>query len=366
MLPKIRKNRKAYFGIVCLCILSAVLYWQLAGEQQAEKASSEPMRVRFYVVQPVAGDNGREYTGIVRSYYEAKLAFQTAGKIVSREVERGQLVHSGDVLALLDTRDLDQAVSNAEAQVSSAQAQLDLAEKNIQRYNYLLSVGAVSQEIYDQYVQQYAAASALVEQGKAQAAQSRNQLGYSRLVADRDGVVVSLQAEPGQYVAAGESVVTLADAGALEAEFAVPERDMGKIHVQDNVQIRFWALSDQVMPAVIREISQMADADTQTFKVRAALTSVPPELKLGMSAAVSLNSAESGNLCVPFAAVFEHDGKNGVWLEQDGKVHFTPVVLGNPSGQQVEVLEGIHAGDRIIAAGVEKLQEGAMVKGEDF
>ena len=366
MLPKTKKNMKVFLGILSLCVLSAIIYLQITSENAAVKTSSESIRVRFYVVQPGGEGNGSEYTGIVRSYYEAKLAFQTSGKIVSREVERGQMVHSGDVLVLLDTRDLEQAVSNAEAQVNSAQAQLDLARKNIQRYEYLFSVGAVSQEIYDQYVQQYAAAAALLEQGKAQAEQSRNQLGYSRLVADRDGVVVSLQAEPGQYVAAGESVVTLADADALEAEFAVPERDMGKIHVQDTVQIRFWALSDQVMPAVVREISQMADADTQTFKVRAAMTQIPSDLKLGMSAAVSLTSVGTGNICVPFAAVFEHDGKNGVWLEQDGRVHFTPIVLGSPSGQQVEVLEGIHAGDRIIAAGVEKLQEGALVKGEDF
>ncbi len=347
-------------------MIGGIIYMQSDSEDPLQDKSSEPIRVRLYTVSSGPGDARTEYAGIVKSHYEAKLAFQTAGKIISREVERGQVVHVGQVLATIDTRDLLQSVRNAEAQVNSAQAQLELAQRNIQRYDHLLAAGAVSQETYDQYKQQYDAAAALVEQGQAQAAQSRNQLGYSQLIADRDGVIVKLDAEPGQYVSAGESVITLADAQALEIEFAVPERDMGHIHLQDVVQVRSWALPGQQLPAVIREISQMADADTQTFKVRAAVTEAADALRLGMSAAVQLSSDETTDICVPLAAVFEHEGQKGVWIEQEGSVHFVPVVLGLPAGQAVEVKEGLQPGDHIIAAGVDKLQEGASVKGEDF
>ncbi len=361
-----RRIHKGCLVILGLLLIGIVVYMQLDSEDPLKDKSSEPISVRIYTVPSGTADAQTEYTGTVRSHYEAKLAFQTAGKIISREVERGQAVHVGQVLATIDTRDLQQSVRNAEAQVSSAQAQLELAQRNIQRYEHLLAAGAVSQEIYDQYKQQYDAAAALVEQGQAQAAQSRNQLGYSQLIADRDGVIVKLDAEPGQYVSAGESVMTLADAQALEIEFAVPERDMGNIHLQDVVQVRSWALPGQLLPAVIQEISQMADADTQTFKVRAAVTEAADTLKLGMSAAVQLSSAGKADICVPLAAVFEREGQKGVWLEQEGSVHFVPVVLGLPSGQEVEVKEGLHPEDRIIAAGVDKLQEGVLVKGEDF
>ena len=160
--------------------------------------------------------------------------------------------------------------------------------------------------------------------------------------------------------------MTLADAQALEIEFAVPERDMGNIHLQDVVQVRSWALPGKLLPAVIQEISQMADTDTQTFKVRAAVTEAAAALKLGMSATVQIPSDETTNICVPLAAVFEREGQKGVWLEKEGSVHFAPVVLGLPAGQAVEVKDGLQPGDRIIAAGVDKLQEGTLVKGADF
>ena len=69
---------------------------------------------------------------------------------------------------------------------------------------------------------------------------------------------------------------------------------------------------------------------------------------------------------MPLAAVFERDNVKGVWREQEGTVHFTPVVLGTLFGKQVEIRSGLAPGDRIVAAGVEKLQEGIPVKGEDF
>ena len=366
LFSQLKRNYRWYLGILGVLLAAVVIYMNSGSEDPLKDPASEPISVRFYVVSSGSGDSRTEYTGTVRSHYEARLAFQTAGKIISREVERGQAVHAGQVLALLDTRDLQQSVRNAEAQAGSAQAQLDLAQRNIQRYENLLAAGAVSQEAYDQYKQQYEAAAALVEQGQAQVEQSRNQLGYSQLIADRDGVIVKLDAEPGQYVSAGESVMTLANAQALEIEFAVPERDMGNIHLQDAVQVRCWALPGRLLPAVIREISQMADADTQTFKVRAAVTEATDVLKLGMSAAVQMSPDETVDLCVPLAAVFEHEGQKGVWLEQDGRVHFAPVVLGLPVGKDVEVKDGLHPGDRIVAAGVDKLQEGALVKGEDF
>ena len=358
------KKRPLIWGFMLLCLMAGLFV--LAGCGSEKQAAPEPMRARFYPGQAADGRSGAEYTGIVRSYYEAKLGFQTSGKIVARHVERGQLVHAGDVLVVLDPRDLQQALRNAEGQLAASRAQLELAEKGLQRYGYLYGVGAVSQETYDQVQQQQASAAAAVEQGEAQVAQSRNQLVYGQLVADRDGVVTSVQAEPGQYVTTGESVVTLADPQTLEVEFAVPERDMGRLQLQDTVTARFWGLSGQTISVVIREISQMADADTQTFKVRAALAEVPAGLRLGMSAAVVLPAANQAVLQVPLAAVFERDNVKGVWREQEGTVHFTPVVLGTLFGKQVEIRSGLAPGDRIVAAGVEKLQEGIPVKGEDF
>ena len=102
-------------------LAAAAGFWLLAGCGSEKQAAPEPMRARYYTVQAADGRSGAEYTGIVRSYYEAKLGFQTSGKIVARHVERGQLIHAGDVLVVMDPRDLQQALRNAEDEPKDAE-----------------------------------------------------------------------------------------------------------------------------------------------------------------------------------------------------------------------------------------------------
>ena len=365
MIHSFSKKRKIYYGtgLAALLIFAGALLWHMLPEVPKTVEAATPVKV--FVVGATEGTAAQVYAGEIHSVYESNLSFQTAGKILSRRVKAGDRVRKGQVLAVLDTRDLEQAVYNTQAQESAVNSQLKLAEKNMRRYQQLLAEGAVSEAIYDQYVQQYEAAQAAVEQSHAQSAQTVNQLGYSMLTADREGIVTKIKAEPGQVVAAGENIATLADDGALEVEFAVPEDAVANFTIGTSIDTQLWSRRKNDYAAVIREISPMADAETRTFQIKAQLQGDLSAVRLGMTAKVFLrNGGEKKASYIPLAAVFEQpDQGKGVWVIHDGRVYFALIELGKLRKDQVEVLSGLAQGERIVAAGGQKLSEGQMVGG---
>jgi RND family efflux transporter MFP subunit len=122
------------------------------------------------------------YFGEVRGRYETQLAFQISGKIIKRNVDLGSSVQSGEALMEIDTKDIAQTVNSSSAQVYSAQAQLQLAENNLNRYKQLLEQNAISRAQYDQYQSAYDVAAAAVRQTSAQYAQGTNQFLFHRPV----------------------------------------------------------------------------------------------------------------------------------------------------------------------------------------
>ena len=221
-----RRKGKLIFGligvmVVCLITLLGYKYYF------ASKAvGADVPLVRTSIVQSSAANQGFTYSGEVRGRYESKLAFQVGGKVVRRNVDLGTVVRAGDILMEIDAKDIVQTVNIGSAQVYSAQAQLRLAESNLNRYRQLYEQNAVSQAQYDQYQNAYDAAVAAVRQASAQYVQGSNQLDYSSLYADSDGVVASVDAEAGQVVSAGQSVITLVRNGEKEIEINCP----GKPH----------------------------------------------------------------------------------------------------------------------------------------
>ena len=149
------------------------------------------------------------YPGVVKGRYETNLSFQVGGQIMSRNVEVGTFVRAGEVIMTINPRDVAQQNNQAEAQVASAKAQLDLATSNLNRYRELFNEGAIAASVLDQYQTSYDSAAAAYDNALAAAAQSQNALGYTNLIADFNGVISKINVESGQVVAAGQTVATL-------------------------------------------------------------------------------------------------------------------------------------------------------------
>lgn len=358
------QKKKAYYISAVVIVAIGVLGGMIWKQHNRQQVMVEDIpTVRTQVIGAASSAQGYTYSGEVRGRYESQLAFQVSGKIISRNVQLGSMVHAGDVLMQIDAKDVSQTVNDFSAQVDSAVSRLQLAQSDLKRYHELLAAGAVSQSQYDQYVNAYNVAAAGVRQAQAQYTQGANQMDYTYLRADKSGVVSSISAEIGQVVSAGQTIVTVVQDGEREVEISVPENRVAELRSATQLKVTFWALANLVVDGKVREIAPMADPATRTFKVRVSLLNLPPQIKLGMTAAVTV---ENGNLkhiiSIPLAAIYQEGNTPAVWVVQDNVLTLRPITVGNFGNGTVEVLSGLSEGDSIVTAGVHKLKAGQRVK----
>ncbi len=349
-------------GVLVVSIIVGGVLWKKHHHSQA--VLKEIPVVRTAVVGATGVSQGYTYSGEVRGRYESQLAFQVNGKIVKRNVQLGSAVNAGDVLMQIDAKDVVQTVNNYSAQVYSAESQLQLAASNLKRFRELLEGGAISQSQYDQYANAYNVAAAGVRQTQAQYTQGANQLDYTLLTADKPGVVSGLSAEIGQVVSAGQVIVTVVQDDEREVEISVPENRIEELRKAERMQVSFWALPNATVDGKVREISPMADQTTRTFKVRISLINPPPEMRLGMTATVSLaDGASQPTIYIPISAVYQTGNTTpAVWVVADGIVTLRSIQTGNyGKNDTVQIVGGLRQGDRIVTAGVHKLTEGQQV-----
>jgi multidrug efflux system membrane fusion protein len=360
-LPKKKLYYAITAGIVGICVIGGVL-WKQNNRQQI--AVEDIPVVRIAVIGTTSAIQGYTYSGEVRGRYESQLAFQASGKIIKRNIQLGSTVSVGDVLMQIDAKDVAQTVNNYTAQVDSAESRLQLAESDLKRYRELLNAGAVSQSQYDQYANAYNVAAAGVRQAQAQYMQGSHQMDYTLLTADKPGVISSISAEIGQVVSAGQTIVTIVQDGEREVEISVPENRIEELRAAPQLTVSFWALSKLTVDGKIREIAPMADQTTRTFKVRVSLLNLPPEVKLGMTATVTVvGSNIPQTVTIPLPAIYQESGNTpAVWVVKDDVLALRSVTVGNFGNGTVEVLGGLQPGDRIVTAGVHKLKDGQKVK----
>lgn len=354
----------------CKFLAAAMLALTLlaAGCGSQEQAQDKPVLVKTQQAGLGTGVQSGSYSGTVKGRHETNMSFQVGGQILARNVQVGSRVRAGDVLMVIDARDVLQQSNQGDAQVASARAQLSLAEKNLERYTQLYQESAVSKATLDQYQTNYDAAFAAYRSALAQQKQGHNSLGYTNLVAGANGVIAAISAEEGQVVAAGQTVLTLVQTGELEVEIDVPENKVAELAMGMPVSVNFWALKGRA-DGTVREIAPMADAATRTYKVRVAIPEPPEGMQLGMTANVTIkgNQGEDhddSTAVLPLAAIFQDGDTPQVWVVgEDNKLTARAVHVENLGDDTVRVT-GLSASDLVVTAGVHKLHEGQAVRTE--
>ncbi|WP_339827764.1 efflux RND transporter periplasmic adaptor subunit [uncultured Arenimonas sp.] len=342
--------------------LAAGLLAALAGCGD-DSASQDTARPAWVVQATTQGAAPTAYAGEVRARFEPALAFRIGGKISKRFVDVGARVKKDQPLAELDASDVGLQRDAAQAQLSSAEADLALATSELERYRDLVAQQLVSRSLYDARVSQHEAALARVRQARAQADVSVNQAGYAVLRAPASGVIAQRLAEAGQVVAAGQTVFVLAEDGEREVAISVPERDARDFSVGRPLAVELWSRPGERFPGSLREISPSADPQARTFAARVSFEPGDTPVDLGQSARVYANGGDQPVVTVPLSAVHEMDGEAAIWVvdPEDSSVHLRPVALGAYGEDRVPVLEGLAAGDWVVAAGVHLLLEGQRI-----
>lgn len=321
-----------------------------------------PPLVKVVNTTNVAGVE-RAFTGTIAARVQSNLGFRVPGKIVERMVDDGQQVAAGQPLMRIDETDLRLTLTAKRNAMLAARAVFVQARADEKRYATLVSGGiAASPQRYEQAKAALDTAEAQLAAAEAEAKVAENEATYSTLVADANGTVVKTIGEPGQVIAAGQTVVQLAHAGPREALVALPETIRPAIGSLAEASI--YGGDGRRGTARLRQIANSADAQTRTYEARYVLEGEAASAPLGATVTIRLADHEKrSDVEVPIGAVFDDGKRTGVWiLEQNATtVRFAPVQI-KRLGEETAVISGIEVGQPVIALGAHLLKDGAIVR----
>ena len=337
------------------------------GGCKAEKVDLDVRSARTVVVDPKPVHDDRQAVGEVKPRYESDLSFRVAGKVLARGVDVGARVRQDDTLATLDTQDFQNRLRSAEAEVASAEAVLIEARGTERRKAKLLSDGWTPQAIYDTALSNLRSAEARLASAKANLDLTNDQLRYTKLKAEFDGIVTAVGAEPGQNVNAGQMVVKLARPSDKDAVFNIAETAFAdRAPRSERLEVTVWPLSNPELKieGVVREIAPVADSTTRTYAVKVTLDNPPPQLRFGMSIAGRLRASSEPVVALPLSALFEQNGTPAVWVvdERSGSVALRPVTVARYETNVVVIAGGLAKGDVVVTAGTNTLRQGQKVR----
>jgi RND family efflux transporter MFP subunit len=329
-----------------------------------EPAAAEIRPVRVVRIEQRAAGDTLALTGTVQAQTEVNLSFRIDGRLIERNVNVGDAVRPGKLVARLDPQNEDSALQAARAQLTAARARLVEARSNFERMRDLVAENAVSQASFEQAEALRKTAESQVEAAQSQVVLAENRVSYTRLVSDVSGVVTAQGAEPGEVVGAGRMIVQVARDGARDAVFDVPARV--KDAAPANPRITVTLTSDPAVTAAgtVREVAPRADPVTGTFRVRVRLVDPPPAMRLGATVTGRMKLAGAPAIEVPPSAVTRSDRQASVWVvdPKTGTVAPRPIEIRSSDPNRVEVASGLEPGDIVVTAGVQALRAGQQVR----
>jgi RND family efflux transporter MFP subunit len=351
-------------------LLSAALILSLtACKQEAPPAMAEVARpAKIFTVDQPGSNLLRSFPGSVQATDEAELAFRVSGELVEFPATRGLQVKQGDLLAGIDPADFQAAKEKAQAEYDLAKAQFDRSAELVERQ-------LVSKADYDQRF-------SLMKVRQSGLTRANNNLDYTRIYAPFDGVVARRVAENFESVSAGQVVLVLQTGEMIDVLVDIPESIVARVERtpgQQNprpVKVRFDSVSDQQFDAAYKEHETQADPATLTYKVTFSLP-MPGDINIlpGMTATViadlsDMFEGDSSGHMVPIEAVFAAEEEpldsptRYVWKVNPDTMRASRhgIRVGSLTGDNIVVLEGLMAGDMVIAAGVSSVNEGMLLR----
>ena len=357
------KRTRSISGGALLGLVAALV---AACDDQQQAPSERVRAIAPFTVGELAGGISRTLPGQFQAVDSAELGFSVGGTIQSIPVVVGQQVSEGDVLAELDPRPYQLDVGSAEADLQQAQAGATEATVELNRQRQLFQGGWISQSSFDSYQASADTANSQVEAAQAQLGLAQRNLNEAVLTAPYDGSVASVPADVFTVVTAGQPVVQMDAAGALQLNIAAPDRLAARMSLNMEVALDAATIDDCGCTGRISEIGQSLNvADTVTVNV--AVIDPPADLLPGMSGSATFQFHDGPDgYYVPFGAVAAGDDPNSAYVfrydPQAGVVRRVEVKTAGGQGETVLVTEGIHEGDILAAGGTGLLRDDQSVR----
>ena len=328
--------------------------------------------VRTQVAHAAAGGRVRTFSGVARASIESSLGFRIGGVVARVPVAVGDRVRAGQMIAELDPVDYELGVQEAEAGLRQAEAQAENAEAGLQRTRNLYENANASRTDLDAAVASAASAAAQVEAAAKRLERAERQAGYTQLSAPASGAIAAVLADAGETVSPGQPIVEFAAGAVPEVTFAAPEALIREIREGASASVRFGAIPGVRFAGVVTEVGVASGGAATTFPVTVRLGPDAADVRPGMAAEVAIEFGEpgaTGRFVLPVQAVAEDRAGRFVFVAApagDGfaEVQRRPVTVGELADDGIEILAGLVEGDRVIVAGVSRLQDGERVRFE--
>jgi RND family efflux transporter MFP subunit len=363
LLPFLFRSTHRLPVVVAAC--GAIL---LSACHQREAVVPEAKPVVALAVHPDANNASASLPAQVQARYSTPLSFRVGGKIIERRVRIGDSVKAGQTVALLDPTDLRNNLANARALLAAAEHRLSFAKQQLDRDQAQAHANLIAAAQLEQTQDAYATALAQRDSARAQMALATDQLRYTALTADHDGVVTSEDADTGQNMQATQAVYHVDWTGDVDIVCDAPERALNALTIGARARVTLAALPGKTLEARVREVSPAADSESRTWRVKLTLAAPGPQVRLGMTANVMFDVADDSASVEPFTlpvtALF-HKGENpAVWVVRNGSntLELRPVTIERYDERTVSVSSGLHDGDRVVLQGVHAVSSGQQVQ----
>ncbi len=350
-------------------------------EAPKKSAEAQPIPVTTAEVQQYSGSDGVNYSASIVPYTQTPLSFKSAGYVSSilqrkgvdgrpRNLQQGDWVKAGTVVATVRQSDYQAAVDQYKGQVAQAQASAEKSKQDFARSQALYNANALTQSDFDAAKAQFDGSQGAMTTAQAGLAQAQQALSDCELRAPVDGQILSRNIELGVLVGAGTTAFTMGDMKAVKAVFGVPDTILSSVQLGKRQSIKTETYP-QSFEGQITAISPQADQKSRTFQVEVTVPNSQDLLKSGMVATLVLNQQRLGTplLVVPLEAIVSAtDGAQtfSVFVvEQDGGkdvVRRRTVLPGPTMGDKVSILKGVRAGERVVASGSTLVNDGQAVR----
>ena len=355
---------RSRFRVGRAALLFSMLATLAACNEQSDTAEPAARPVRTVTLEKSNAGVPVVLTGRIEALDEASLGFRITGRMIERTVNVGEQVKAGQLLGRLEPLNEMNALRAAKANLAAAQAKLTQVSNHFDRQETLLTQGWTTRANFDQAKRELQTAQAQVEAAQAQLEAARDQVNFTELKADAEGVVTATGAEPGEVVQAGQMIVRLAREGGRDAVFDVPAQVLRSAPPDPLINVRLT--DDAALSATgrVREVAPQADPVTRTFQVKVGLTDPPESMRLGATVTGTMQMDAVPVIEIPASALTKFNGHPAVWVVDPATLTVATrnvdVLRFDPA--TVTVSQGLNTGDIVVTAGVQALRPGQKVR----
>lgn len=368
--PRIRRYLLIAAGLAVVLAAWGILS-RLYARVLLERAAADAAIVTVATTHPSRGPGSDILVlpGTVQAFYEAPIYARTNGYLHAWYTDIGTSVKKGQLLAEIETPEVDQQLRQAEADLATARANYQLARTTNERWQGLLATESVSKQDADERAGDAAAKQAAEQSAAANLARLRELESFKRVVAPFDGVVTQRNTDVGALINAGETtgnaLFRVADTHRLRIYVSVPQSYAGQVSQGASAGLVFADRPGRRYEASVSSTARALDASSRTLQVELQIDNARGELFPGSYAEVHFDLRGTGTtlLRVPVNSVlFRAQGLLVATVDSSGHAHLRRITQGRDFGKEIEVLSGVEESDTLIVNPPDSISDGMQVR----